>query len=150
MKRNKNDLRTVHRSLNTSLNQSLDVSIQMEEEIKGDKNEGAILANIMVPEKNEIPLPSTGTMIKTEKPKYVSIKRRPGFQSTYELIIKQKFCISEQRLKKVLTTPIKRKKFENGWNQYCFDVKYCNRWTFIALLAGSFFIGNIGDKLVTP
>ena len=83
MKRNKDDFRTVHRSLNTSLNQSLDVSIQMEDEIKDDKNEGAILADIMVPEKNQIPLPSTGTMIPSEKPKYVSIKRRPGFQSTH-------------------------------------------------------------------
>ena len=43
---------------------------------------------------------------------------------------------------------MKRKKFENGWNQYCFDFKYCNRWTCIALLAGSFFIEDVSD--LTP
>ena len=45
---------------------------------------------------------------------------------------------SRQRLKKVLVTPEKRKKFENGWNEYCFNFKYCNRWSFLILIAGSF------------
>ena len=43
--------------------------------------------------------------------------------------------VSNRRLKKVLTTPVKRKKFENGWSQHPY-FKYCNRWTFITLLAG--------------
>ena len=82
MKINKSsdDFRAVHRSLN----QSLDVSIQVDdhEEIEENVIEGSVMANIMVPEKNEmqVPLPSTGTKIEKVKPKYVSVKRRPGFQ----------------------------------------------------------------------
>ena len=44
---------------------------------------------------------------------------------------------SNQRLKKILITPEKRKKFENGWKEYCFNFKYCNRWSFFILIAGS-------------
>ena len=76
----KDNFEAVHRSLNTSLNQSLDVSIPIEdfEEIKPKEKEEQILANVMVSEKTKVPLPSTGKNIK-EKPKYISFKRRPGF-----------------------------------------------------------------------
>ena len=75
----KEDFGPVHRSLNTSLNQSLDVSIPIEhfEETDSKQKEEQILADIMLPEKTKVPLPSTGNNIK-EKPKYISIKRRPG------------------------------------------------------------------------
>ena len=59
---------------------------------------------------------------------------------------------SRQRLKKVLVTPEKRKKFENGWNEYCFNFKYCNRWSFLILIAGSFWNGlvwNVSRSCVT-
>ena len=36
-----------------------------------------------------------------------------------------------------MITPEKRKKFENGWKKYCFNLKYCNRWSFFILISGS-------------
>ena len=75
----KEDLGPVQRSLNTSLNQTLDVSIPIQDfqEIESKQKEEQILADIILPEKTKVPLPSTGKNIK-EKPKYISIKRRPG------------------------------------------------------------------------
>ena len=55
------------------------MSIPVEEFEKVDRKvkEEQIMANIMVPEKTKVPLPSTGKNLE-EKPKYISFKRRSG------------------------------------------------------------------------
>ena len=55
----------------------MSIPIEDFEEIGIKQKEEQILADIMLPEKTKVPLPSTGKNIK-EKPKYISIKRRPG------------------------------------------------------------------------
>ena len=55
----------------------ISLAIEDFQEIESKQKEEQILADIMLPEKTKVPLPSTGKNIK-EKPKYISIKRRPG------------------------------------------------------------------------